>query len=44
MRLIDCPHNGIGVHNCHHSADAGVRCQGRLCTTVEIIVLTNLVL
>jgi len=26
-RLVDCTHGGIGVHNCDHSADAGVRCQ-----------------
>ena len=25
-RLIDCRHNGIGVHNCDHTDDAGVRC------------------
>ena len=25
-RLIDCRHSGIGVHNCDHTDDAGVRC------------------
>ena len=25
-RLIDCPHRGLGNHNCDHSKDAGVRC------------------
>ena len=25
-RLIDCPANAIGSHNCVHSEDAGVRC------------------
>ena len=25
-RLTDCPANDIGIHNCYHSQDAGVRC------------------
>ena len=36
-RLVDCPHNGLGSHNCDHSQDAGVRC------VPGIIVLINLV-
>ena len=27
-RLVDCPHRGLGVHNCDHSKDVGVRCIG----------------
>ena len=27
-RLIDCPHVGIGNHNCFHNEDVGVRCDG----------------
>ena len=25
--LIDCPANDIGINNCDHNEDAGVRCQ-----------------
>ena len=25
-RLIDCPHNGVGTHNCAHFEDAGAVC------------------
>lgn len=25
-RLIDCPANPVGMHNCNHMEDAGVRC------------------
>ena len=28
-RLIDCPSNPVGIHNCVHSEDAGVRCRNR---------------
>ena len=32
-RLIDCPHRGLGVHDCTHADDAGVRCL-RLCKII----------
>jgi len=28
-RLVDCNHNGIGVHNCTQSQHAGVVCQSK---------------
>ena len=27
-RLLDCYSDGVGVSNCDHSQDAGVRCKG----------------
>ena len=46
--LFDCTHNGIGTHNCQHSEDVGITCQGRvavyrscsLCTSSCIYTLT----
>ena len=28
-RLVDCPSNPLGVHNCAHFEDAGVRCRSK---------------
>jgi len=33
-RLVDCPSNPIGVHDCSHFEDAGVTCQ--VCATGDI--------
>lgn len=34
-RLADCPHNGVGNHNCAHSEDAGVTCQRKFSLIVR---------
>ena len=34
--LLSCSHSGVGVHNCDHSADAGVSCFGNC----RLILLT----
>ena len=45
-RLIDCGHSGIGVHNCDHTDDAGLRCQEQQevtnCTHGEIRLVNGL--
>ena len=28
-RLVNCPSNPLGIHNCAHSEDAGVTCQSK---------------
>ena len=32
-RLVNCQNNGIGIHNCAHSEDAGVTCQPPVTST-----------
>ena len=34
--LTACPNNGIGIHNCAHSEDAGVTCQRKFSVTCII--------
>ena len=35
-KLLHCPSNPIGEHNCAHSSDIGVGCEGR-CDTPLIV-------
>ena len=39
-RLIDCPHGGLGNHNCDHSQDAGVRCSSGIINLILILRLS----
>ena len=33
--LTECNHQGIGIHDCHHSEDAGVICEGECQSTTQ---------
>ena len=35
-RLIDCPADPLGMEDCDHSEDAGVRCRGTTCSDGDI--------
>ena len=39
-RLVDCTTSGTAVHNCLHSEDAGVICQGMLSYVLNAIAIT----
>ena len=41
-RLIDCPANPLGSHNCGHIEDAGVRCVRRKFTYTNFICCCSL--
>ena len=41
-RLIDCPANPPGLHNCYHVEDAGVRCLHQVSISKSIHLFYNL--
>ena len=41
-KLLDCTHPAIGLHNCNHGADAGVRCQGTMYIYISLLHLEHI--
>ena len=42
LRLSECAHSGVGVHNCRHIKDAGVRClsgERYLCAILLFVIV-----
>ena len=39
--LLECPHNGIGSHDCDHFEDASVRCSvsGKFIIMLNVLIL-----
>ena len=42
MKLLDCEHDGLLMHNCHHYEDAGVRCTGGLDSNSSLQSVKNI--
>ena len=38
-RLVDCPSNGIGIHDCAHTEDAGIICESKQLVPLLFIVV-----
>ena len=41
-RLVNCPSNPLGIHDCSHSEDAGVTCQGMYACLCSLTCLPSI--